>query len=70
MTALGARGQVRVYVDGSYATTLDLRSATSVYRKIDWAGGWASSATHTLKLVAVGTAGRSRIDVDAILVLR
>lgn len=70
VTALGARGQVRVYVDGSYVTTLDLRSATSAYRAIAWTRAWSSSATHTLKLVVVGTAGRPRVDVDAILVLR
>ncbi|HEX7951166.1 MAG TPA: N-acetylmuramoyl-L-alanine amidase [Candidatus Limnocylindrales bacterium] len=70
VTSLGARGQVRVYVDGSFVTTLDLRSATSAYRRIAWTRAWGASATHTLKLVVVGTAARPRVDVDAIVVLR
>ena len=70
VAALGARGQVRVYVDGSYLGTVDLRSATTTYRAVAWTRGWSSAATHTLKLVVVGTAGRPRVDVDAILVLR
>lgn len=70
VTTLGARGQVRVYVDGAYSAIVDLKSATTAYRTIAWTKAWSSSATHTLKLVVVGTAGRPRVDVDAILILR
>jgi hypothetical protein len=71
VTTIGpARGQVKVYIDGRYLTTLDLESASMDYRQVVWAKRWASSGSHTLKLVVVGTADRPRVDVDAFLVLR
>ena len=69
VTTLGTRGQVRVYLDGAYITTLDLRASPWIYRNVAWSHTWSSAGTHTLKLVVVGTAGRPRVDVDAILIL-
>jgi hypothetical protein len=34
------------------------------------ARSWLRSGTHTIKLVALGTAGHPRIDIDAFLVIR
>jgi hypothetical protein len=35
-----------------------------------WQGTWATSATRTIKLVVVGTAGHPRVDIDAFVVVR
>ena len=61
------RGQARVYVDGAYVRTLDLRSASIAARRIVYVQAWASSGTHTLEIRVVGTPGRPRVDVDAFL---
>ncbi|HET9681852.1 MAG TPA: glycosyl hydrolase family 18 protein [Candidatus Limnocylindrales bacterium] len=69
-TLAATRGQVKVYVDGTYLTTLDLSSATVRYRAVAWERRWSVSGTHTVRLVVVGTPGRPRVDVDAFVVLR
>jgi hypothetical protein len=68
-TAGPTRGQVKVYFDGVYQQTLDLQSASTTYRKVAWSRAWASEGSHTFTLVVVGTAGRPRVDLDAILIL-
>jgi hypothetical protein len=60
------RGKVRIYVDGTLKATVDTHSATTVHRVIVWK--WRFGAgTHVVKVVNVGTAGRPRIDLDAVL---
>jgi len=68
-TAL-TRGKVKVYVNGVYLTTLDLRSSATRYRAVVWQRTWSTTATRTIKLVVVGTAGRPRVDIDAFLTVR
>jgi hypothetical protein len=65
-----SRGAVKVYLDGAYITTLDLAAPSVAARRLVFSRSWSTSATHTIKLVAVGTAGRPRIDLDAFAVLR
>jgi hypothetical protein len=69
-TKAANRGQVKVYLDGHYVTTLDLRAASTAYRQVVWSRTYGASGTHTIKLVVVGTSGRPRVDLDAFLVLR
>jgi len=64
------RGQVRVYLDGSYITTLDLWAPSYSARAVAFSKAWSARGTHTIKLVVVGTAGRPRVDVDAFEVIR
>jgi Phosphodiester glycosidase/Bacterial Ig-like domain (group 2) len=64
------RGKVRVYVDGRYGATVDLRAPTTQYRVIAWQRTWGSAGTHNVRLVVVGTPGRPRVDLDAFAVLR
>ncbi|HXI44916.1 MAG TPA: hypothetical protein VNH13_01310, partial [Candidatus Acidoferrales bacterium] len=64
-----AYGQVKVYVDGVYITTVDTWAAAHVDRTVVFART-SSWATHTLKLVVVGTAGRPTVAVDAFEVVR
>jgi hypothetical protein len=71
VTTLGpTRGKVKLYIDGAYITTLDLYRASTAFRQVIWSRSWSGSASHTIKLVVVGTAGRPRVDLDAFLVLR
>jgi hypothetical protein len=71
VTTLGAgRGQVRVYINSKYVTTVDLNAATTQYRAVAWSQTWSTSATRTIKLVVVGTAGRPRVDLDAFAVIK
>jgi hypothetical protein len=68
-TAL-SRGKVKVYVNGVYLTTVDLRSSSTRYRALVWQRAWSTSATRTIKLVVVGTSGRPRVDLDAFVTLK
>lgn len=58
------RGEARVYVDGAYAATVNLYQATSVGKVVVFAKAWSTSGTHTIRIVALGTAGHPRIDLD------
>jgi hypothetical protein len=69
-TKAPGRGQVRIYIDGVYQTTIDLGAATTTYRYVAFARTWSTVGTHRITVVAVGTPGRQRIDVDAFGVMR
>ena len=60
------RGSVNVSVDGASATAVNTYSSATTHRVIVWQKT-LSVGSHTLKLTNAGTAGRSRIDVDGIL---
>ncbi len=60
------RGKVRIYVDGVLTKTVDTHSATLKHRSVVWAARMAAGV-HVVRLVNVGTAGRPRIDLDAVL---
>ncbi|MFE2848783.1 N-acetylmuramoyl-L-alanine amidase [Streptomyces scopuliridis] len=63
-------GQAYVYVDGTKAATVDLKSSTTKYRDAIWTKTWSTSAKHTIKIVVVGTSGRPAITTDAIVYLK
>ena len=60
------RGAVNISVDGGTATAVSTYAASAKHRVIVWQKS-LSVGTHTLKLTNVGTTGRPRIDVDAIM---
>ena len=70
VTRSPVRGAVKVYVDGGYVTTIDTYAESPSHRSIVFSRTWASSGSHTIRLVVVGTAGRARVDLDAFQVLR
>ena len=71
VTTLGPdRGAVKVFVDGRHVATVDTRASGLRFRQVAWSRTWATSGTHTLKLVVVGTPGRPRAHVDAVEVIR
>jgi hypothetical protein len=63
------RGQARVYIDGVYRATIDLRTSTTQHRRVVYARSFGSSGTHTIELRVVGTAGRPMVSLDAFVVL-
>jgi hypothetical protein len=65
-----AFGRARVYVDGVYRETVDLRASTTQWRRIVYMKSWATSGRHTIRIVSLATAGRPRIDVDSFLLLK
>jgi len=60
------RGKFKVYVDGALHSVVDTRSATTKNRVIVWQKA-LGKGTHSVKLVNEATAGRPRIDLDALL---
>jgi hypothetical protein len=69
-TRASSRGSVRIYVDGTLASTVSLQSSSTSYRYVAWQKAWTSAGTHSIKLVVVGTAGHPRVDVDAFAILK
>ena len=64
------RGKVKIYVNNSYVTTVDLYRSKSQYRAVVWQKTWSTSGARTVKLVVVGTSGRPRVDLDAFVVVK
>jgi hypothetical protein len=64
------RGSARIYVDGALISTVNLYATTYTYRYLAFQQTWTTSATHTIKIVVVGTAGHPRIHLDAFALLR
>jgi hypothetical protein len=63
-------GKVQVWVDGALATTIDTFAESTATRQVVFSKSWASYASHTIKLVVLGTDGRPRVDLDAFEVIR
>ena len=69
-TVRNTGGAVQVWVDGVLASTIDTYAETTTYRQVVFSKAWSSYASHTIKLVVVGTADRPRVDLDAFEVIR
>jgi len=74
MAVVGRRGptsgKAKVYVDGVLVSTIDLYRSTSQSRVVLFSHAWSTVATHTVRVVVVGTAGRPRVDIDAFAIAR
>ena len=70
VSGAASSGQVYVYVDGTKAATVDLKSSTTKYRNAVWTKSWSSSARHTVKIVVVGTKSRPAITTDGLVYLK
>jgi hypothetical protein len=64
------RGVANVWVDGTYAGTVDSYSASTNIARGVLTRNWSTSGAHTVQVQVVGTAGRPTIDVDAFVALR
>jgi hypothetical protein len=61
------RGRADIYINGNLVQTIDLKSSTTVLRKIVFSQGWSKSAARTLE---IRLRGGARVDLDAFVVLR
>jgi hypothetical protein len=64
------RGSAAVYVNGVYRATISLYAKTSTARNVVYVASFATSATRTVELRVLGTAGHPRVDIDGVVVLR
>ena len=69
-TSATNRGQAHLFLDGVHVGTVDLYSATSQSRRVQYTAAVDPSRTHTLDVQIVGTSGRPSVDVDGFVVLR
>lgn len=58
------RGKAKIYVDGVYRKTVDLRRSSFDARARLFRAAWSKSGEHTLKIVVVGTSGRPMVAID------
>jgi hypothetical protein len=64
------RGQAKVFIDGAYHSTVDLTAASWAPRRLVFRKHFASVGVHTIRIEAIGTAGRPTIGVDGFATLR
>ena len=60
-------GSADIYVDGVFASRVNLRATSTMYRQLIFARHWATLASHTIEIRPIGT---GRVDIDAFVVLR
>ena len=63
-------GSARITIDGRTAGIVHLHAATTRRRVIPFAKSWPANGTHTVRIVALGTAGHPLVDLDALLTIR
>ena len=64
------RGKAKVYVDGRYARTIDLRRGTFDARATLYRTTWKRSGRHSVTIVVVGSKGHPMVAIDDFTVLR
>ena len=62
------RGQAKIRIDGTYVRTVNLYSSSFIARKVVLSASWATSASHTLVIEVVGTAGHPYVAIDDLAV--
>jgi hypothetical protein len=65
-----SRGKARVYVNGTLVATVDLYAASTSAARVVYTKTWSTSATRTVRIHVLGTAGRPRVDLDGVITLR
>jgi Transglycosylase-like domain len=63
------RGKAKVYIDGEYVKTVDLRRSAFDARAAIFRKAWSTSGKHTLTIEVVGTRGRPMVAIDEFTVL-
>ncbi len=64
------RGKAKIYLDGRHVKTVDAYKSSIRPRQLIFYKGFKKKGTHWLKIENLGTPGRARFDVDAIVVGR
>ncbi len=63
------RGAAKVLIDGKSATTVDAKASKRIIRSILYVKLFTGLGKHTIEVKALGTSGRPRVDLDAIIVI-
>jgi hypothetical protein len=58
------RGKAKVYLDGKLVRTVDLRRSTFHPRAAVFSKRWSAARKHTIRIVVLGTSGRSMVAID------
>jgi beta propeller repeat protein len=61
-----SRAKAKVYINGNYVKTIDAYSSTLKHRQVLFSKTWSKSGTRTITIENLGTAGRTRFDVDGL----
>jgi beta propeller repeat protein len=61
-----SRSKAKIYINGNYVKTIDAYSSTLKHRQVLFSKTWSSSGTRTITIENLGTAGRTRFDVDGL----
>lgn len=61
------RGKAAIYVNGTQVATVDLYSASFHSQRVVWVGTWGASASRKVTIKVLGTSGRPRVDLDALV---
>ena len=64
------RGRARLYIDGRYLGTLNLKSGTTMSRQVVFSRSLVGGGTHTIMLVPTGSGAYPLFQLDAIVVGR
>lgn len=64
------RGRADVYIDGVFVVRIDTYAASFSNRRVLFERAWSSAGSHTIEVRNRGTPGRTRIDLDAFIVLK
>ncbi len=69
-TKAPSRSKAKIYIDGRYIKTIDNYSPKVRFRKVVFSKSWRKKKSHNLKIINLGTPGRSLFDVDALAIIR
>jgi DNA-binding beta-propeller fold protein YncE len=61
-----SRSKAKIYINGNYVKTIDAFASTLKHRQVLFSKTWSSSGTRTITIENLGTAGRTRFDVDGL----
>jgi hypothetical protein len=70
MPVSSTRGSFAITVDGVSHGTVSAYATSARSRQVLWRATFPTSVTRTIEIRNLGTAGHSRVDLDAVLVLR
>ena len=63
-------GKARVYIDGAYISTVDLRHDANLPARLVFRRHWSAVGTHTIRIVVSGTTTRPLVSLDGFAILR
>ncbi len=63
------RGQAQVLLDGKAAATVDNRASKTVVRRVVYVKLFTGTGRHEIVVKSLGTSGRPRVDMDALIVV-